>query len=49
MRFILVIYPTRGKSIFITTDLTLDAVVVLEAYGYRQKIEVSFKQALHVI
>ena len=49
MRFILVVHPTRGKSIFATTDLTLDPVVVLEAYGYRQKIEVSFKQALHVI
>lgn len=49
MRFILVDHPTRGKAIFATTDLDLDPLVVLQAYGYRQKIELSFKQALHII
>ena len=49
MRFVLVDHPSRGKSIFTTTDLTLDPIVVLEAYGYRQKIELSFKQAIHII
>jgi hypothetical protein len=32
-----------------TTDLTLAPVEVIRLYGYRFKIEVSFKSALHVV
>ncbi len=45
----LVDHPLRGKIILITTGLTLDPLKVIELYGYRFKIEVSFKHALHVI
>jgi hypothetical protein len=49
MRFVLVDHPTRGKCIFSTTVLTMDPIKVILAYSYRQKIEVSFKQALHIV
>lgn len=49
IRFVLVIHPTRGKIILMTTHLELDPLQVIKLYGYRFKIEVSFKQALHVI
>lgn len=49
LRFVLVMHPTRGNAIFAASDLALDPLAIIEAYGYRQKIEVSFKQALHVI
>jgi len=40
---------TRGRLILMTTDLTLAPVDVIRLYGYRFKIEVSFKSALHVL
>lgn len=49
VRFILVDHSTRGKVIFMSSDLTLDPLLVIKAYGYRFKIEVAFKSALHVI
>ena len=49
VRFILVDHSTRGKIIFMTSDLNLDALLVIKAYGYRFKIEVAFKSALHTI
>lgn len=48
VRFVAVHHPTRGKLILMTTDLTLEAVDVIRLYGYRFKIEVSFKSALRV-
>lgn len=49
VRFVLVIHPTRGKSIFLCTDLDLSPMEIIRLYGVRFKIEVSFKQAIHTI
>lgn len=49
VRFVAVAHPTRGRIILMTTDLTLSPRDVIRLYGYRFKIEVSFKNALHVI
>jgi hypothetical protein len=48
-RFVLADHPTRGRSIFITTDLSLPPIEVIRLYGLRCKIELSFKQALRVL
>ncbi|MHB8634681.1 MAG: transposase [Thermoplasmatota archaeon] len=47
-RFVLVDHP-RGRIILMTTKIDLDPLDVIRAYGYRFKIEVSFKQALHTL
>lgn len=49
VRFVLVIHPTRGKCIFICTDLTLPPIDIIRLYGIRFKIELAFKQALRVV
>lgn len=49
VRFVAVAHPTRGRLILMTTDLTLAPVDIIRLYGYRFKIEVSFKSALHVV
>ena len=49
VRFVCVNHPTRGKIILITTKLNLDPLKVLATYGYRFKIEVSFKQAINTL
>ncbi len=49
IRFVAVAHPTRGNCILMTTDLTLDPVDVIRLYGYRFKIEVAFKQSIHVL
>jgi hypothetical protein len=49
VRFVLVDHPTRGRSIFITTDLSLPPIEAIRLYGLRFKIELSFKQALRVL
>lgn len=49
VRFVLVVHPTRGRKIFLCTDLSLDALQIIELYGVRFKIEVSFKQAIYTI
>ena len=49
VRFVFVIHPVHGKTIFMTTDLTMTAAQVLEAYSLRFRIELSFRQAIHVI
>lgn len=49
VRFVLVIHPTRGKLVLLSTDLTLDALEVVRCYGVRFKIEVTFKQAVHSV
>jgi hypothetical protein len=49
VRFVLVIHPQHGSKIFMTTDLSLLPMDILRIYGFRFKIEVSFKQALYTL
>ncbi len=49
VRFVLVKHPSRGKIVFLATDLLLSAIDIIELYGLRFKIEVSFKQSVHTI
>ncbi len=47
VRFVFVDHPTRGRIILMSTLLTLTPLEVIQLYGYRFKIEVGFKQAIH--
>lgn len=49
VRFVLVNHPSRGKKIFLCTDLSLEPLDIIRLYGIRFKIELSFKQAVHQI
>ena len=49
VRFVLVIHPQHGSTIFMTPDLSLLPMDILRIYGFRFKIEVSFKQALYTL
>ena len=49
VRFVLVDHPSRGRIILMTTLLSMKPLEVIELYGYRFKIEVCFKQALHTL
>ena len=49
VRFVLVDHPTRGRMILMSTLTSLHPLEIIELYGYRFKIEVSFKQALHTL
>lgn len=49
VRFVALLHPTRGRILLMTTDLALDPLEVIRLYGYRFKIEVAFKSALHVV
>jgi hypothetical protein len=49
VRFVLIIHPNRGRIILMTTDLEMNPSEILELYGYRFKIEVSFKQAIYTL
>ena len=49
VRFVWVSHPTRGNLVLLCTDLNLSALDVIRLYGWRFKIEVSFKQAIHTI
>ncbi len=49
VRFVLVIHPTRGQCILMSSDTTLDALEIIRIYGLRFKIEHAFKQAVHII
>ncbi len=49
VQFVLVDHPTRGRLIFVTTDLAMPPIEVIRLYGLRFKIELSFKQAVRVL
>ena len=48
-RFVLVDHPSRGRCIFLSTDLALAPIDVIRLYGLRFKIELSFKQAVRTV
>lgn len=49
VRFVWVMHPTRGRIILMCTDCSLDPLTIIETYGYRFKIEVGFRSAIHGI
>ena len=49
VRFVLVKHPTRGNIILMSTLPELDPLTIIKVYGWRFKIEVSFKQAIHTL
>ena len=49
VRLVLVEHPSRGRLILLCTDLTLDPLSIIRLYGWRFKIEVSFKAAIHTV
>jgi hypothetical protein len=49
VRFVIVRHPTRGTIFLLCTDLSLAPLEILQLYGYRFKIELGFRQAVHVL
>lgn len=49
VRFVIVHHPQRGTIFLLCTDLSLDPLQILTLYGYRFKIELGFRQAVHVM
>jgi hypothetical protein len=49
VRFVWVIHPIRGNMILMCTDISIDPLTVIQTYGYRSKIEVGFRSAIHGI
>ncbi len=49
VRFVLVIHPTRGQCILMSTDMSLSASEIIQLYGLRFKIEHTFKQSVRVV
>jgi hypothetical protein len=49
VRFVVVIHPTRGRCLLMSTDTALSAIEIIRLYGLRFKIEHGFKQAVRVI
>ena len=48
-RFVLGEHPARGRRMLLCPDLTLAALTIIQLYGWRFKIEVTFPQAVHTV
>ena len=49
VRFVIVCPPHRGTIFLLATDLTLEPMESIMLYGFRFKIELGFRQAVHVV
>jgi hypothetical protein len=49
VRFVIVHHPVRGTIFLLCTDISLAPLEILQLYGYRFKIELGFRQAVHVL
>jgi hypothetical protein len=49
VRFVLTEIEGKGKIILMTTDLTLTPTTIIESYGRRFRIEVTFRATIHSI
>jgi hypothetical protein len=49
VRFVVVVHPTRGSSILMSSDTTLEARDMIHIYGLPFKNEFNFRQSVHVI
>ena len=49
VRFVIVRHPHRGTIFLLSTDLALAPLEILQLYGYRFRIELGFRQAVHVL
>ena len=49
VRLHIVHHPVRGTIFLLSTDTSLNALEILQLYSYRFKIELGFRQAVHVI
>ena len=49
VRFVWVLHPVRGRKILLSTDLALSGLQIIELFGLRFKIEVSFKQSIYTL
>lgn len=49
VRFVLVSHPIFGKTIYLSSDLSLTAKQIIETYSLRFRIEITFRQAIHTI
>ena len=49
VRLVFVRHPNRGRILLMSSDTSMDPRQVIALYGYRFKIEVSFRQALRTL
>lgn len=49
VRFVAVNHPALGRRILLCTDVTRTMEEIIQMYGWRFKIEIAFKQAIHIL